>query len=150
MLNVLTFISSQTSLNILVVMTAFKLYTVYKFFKLLDISKTKVIIALKICWVIPLLLSLIPTIFKNEFTQEFIISGNIFLSNKLKNRVIKPNELYKLAKNIENVWSASNTVVIQPSESIYKIRDLSNWYFNSEILRSQYPNTGIHIKNFFG
>ena len=131
-------------------MTAFKLYTVYKPFKILEISKTKVIFALRICWVIPLLLSLVPIIFKNKFTQELVISSNIFLSNKFQNRVIIPNELYKLAENIENVWSASNTKVIPSPESIYKVRDLSNWYLNSEIIRSQYPNISIDIKKVFG
>ena len=40
--------------------------------------------------------------------------------------------------------------MIPPSESIYKVRDLSKWYFNSEIIRTQYPNTSIDVEKVFG
>ena len=149
-LGILTLVSSQTSLNILVLMTGFRLYTVYKPFRILDISKTKVMCALIVCWVFPLILSLTPIVFNMEFVQEFIISSNIFLKNKIANRIIKPGKIYQLAKKIENVWTASPTEAIPPSESIYEIRDLSKWYFNSESFRNKHPNTSVDIIKMFG
>ena len=113
-------------------MTAFRLYTVFKPFRILDINKTKVKCALIICWVFPIILSLVLKTFQKEFVQEFIISSNIFLTNKNVNRIIKPNKIYKLAKNIENVWTASPSKTIPFSESVYEFRDFSKWYFNLE------------------
>ena len=149
-LGVLTFISSQTSLNILVLLTGFRLYTVYKPFKSLEIKKYKIYTVLFICWVSSFILAIIPLVLKKEFMQKIIISNNIFLNNKKFDRIIKPNELYGLAKNIENIWSASKPNSIPASQSVYKVRDFKDWYFNSEKLRSKYPNTSIVIKKTFG
>ena len=147
----LTVISSQTSLNILVLMTGFRLYTIYKPFKSLESSKRNIFILLTVCWIISLVLSIIPIIFEKEFTQSVIISNNMFLENKKVDRIIKPNELYILAQNIENVWTDSKpSSSIPSSKSIYKIRDFKEWYFNSENMKNQYPGTSIEVKNVFG
>ena len=149
-IGILTFISSQTSLNILVLLSGFRLYTVYKPFKSLDISTYKIYLLLFICWIVPLILSFIPVVFKKEFVQKMVISSNIFFSNKNVDRIIKSEDLYKLAENIETVWISSKTNSIPPSRSIYNIRDFSDWYFNSYGFRNQYPNTSIDIIKSFG
>ena len=38
-----------------------------------------------------------------------VIPSNIFLSNKNLDRIIKPEDLYKVANNIENVWTQSKS-----------------------------------------
>ena len=149
-IGILTFISSQTSLNILVILTGFRLYTVYKPFKSLDIRTYKIYLLLFICWTVPLILSFIPVVFKKEFVQKMVISSNIFLSNNNVDRIIKSEDLYKLAENIETVWISSKTYSIPPSKRIYNIRDFSVWYFNSYSFRNQYPNTSIDIRKSFG
>ena len=73
-----------------------------------------------------------------------------FFSNNNVDRIIKSEKLYKLAENIETVWSSSKTDSIPPSKSIYNIRDFSDWYFNSYSFRNQYPNTSIDIIKSFG
>ena len=73
-----------------------------------------------------------------------------FFSNNNVDRIIKSEKLYKLAENIETVWSSSKTDSIPPSRSIYNIRDFSDWYFNSYSFRNQYPNTSIDVIKSFG
>ena len=81
--------------------------------------------ALIVCMVFPLILSLTPIVFKIEFVQKVIISSNIFITNEIANRIIKPGKIYQLAKKIENVLTAFPTEAIPHSESIYEIHDLS-------------------------
>ena len=87
---------------------------------------------------------------KKIFVQEMIISSNIFLNNKLVDRNMKPDDLFILAKNIETVWTASKSNSIPYLKSIDNSRDLNDWYFNSEKVRKQYPNTSINVKRSFG
>ena len=62
-----------------------------------------------------------------------VVSSNIFLSNKVVGRIIKPVEFYKLAVNIEKVWTCSKPGSIPFSTSIFSIRNFDDWYFNSNI-----------------
>ena len=49
-IGVLTLLSSQTSLNILVLITGFRLYSCYKPFKSLRVKRYKIYTLLLICW----------------------------------------------------------------------------------------------------
>ena len=146
----LTLMSSQTSLNILVLMTGFRLYSVYKPFKALDINKRKIYMMLAFCWINSFLLSITPIVFKKEFMQNIMISKNIFLTNKFADRIIKPNELNKVTKNIENVWNSFRPNSIPTSKSFLQITDFNQWYFNSKEVRNKHPNTNIDVKMTFG
>ena len=150
LIGVLTFCSSQTSLNILVLITGFRLYTVYRPFTSLDTKKNTINFFLFICWFLSLLLSITPIVMKNVFIQEMIISSNIFLNNKRIDRLIKPDDVFNLAKNIENVWTVSKVNSIPYSKSIYNVTDLNDWYFNTKEIRKQHPNTSIDVKMSFG
>ena len=55
-----------------------------------------------------------------------------------------------MAQSIENFWVATKPNSIPTSKSIYNIRDLNDWYFNTEEIKKQYPDTGIEIKMTFG
>ena len=149
-IGVFTFISSQTSLNILVLTTGFRLYTVYKPYESLDIKKQKVYFFLIVCWGLSLGLAIVTIFLEKEFTQNMIISSNIFLRNKKANRLIKSNEFYMLAENIENIWNFSRPDSIPSSQSIYKVRSFKDWYFSSAKFIKQNPNIGIDIKMTFG
>ena len=149
-IGIITLVSSQASMNILVLLTGFRLYTVYKPFKSLDIKIKKVYFLLLACWIIPLFLSLIPVVFQKEFTQEMVISSNILLSNKNFDRVIKPKDLYKVASNIENVWTQSKHKSIPYSKRIKNVGNYKDWYFNSHSLRDLHPNISIDVKKVFG
>ena len=149
-IGILTLISSQTSLNILVLITGFRLHSVYQPFKSLNIRKYKLFTLLFLCWLFPLVLSIIPIVLKKEFTQTMVISKNIFLTNKKKDRLVVPNELYKIAKNIENVWVASKPHSIPSDKSVYTIRNFQDWFFNSNEMRTVYPDTSIDVKTNFG
>ena len=100
--------------------------------------------------VILIVLSIILTVLKAEFTQTMIISKNIFLNNQKSDRIITPHKLYKLAMNIENVWSASKPNSIPKDKSIFTIRDFKDWFINSADIRSTYPETSIDVKAYFG
>ena len=82
-IGVLTIISSQTSLNLLVLMTGFRLYTVYKPFNSLHDFKKKITLLLLTCWFLPIIISLTPIIFHNKFIQSISISSNMFEKNKI-------------------------------------------------------------------
>ena len=123
---IFTLVSSQTSLNILVVMTGLRLYTVYKPFESLDTKKRKISLFIFLCWFLSFLLSITPIVLRKQFAQELVISSNQFLKNKKLDRIIKPNEVYSLAENIENVWVASKPNSIPTTKSIYNIRYLNN------------------------
>ena len=85
----------------------------------------------------------------NVFIQEMIISSNFFLNNNRVDRVIKPSNFLNLAENIENVWVAKKKNIIPYSNSIYNVRDFNNWYFNTEKVKKQHPNTSIDVKSSF-
>ena len=82
-IGILTLSSSQTSLNILALMTYFRLYCVYKPFESLDIKKRKVYIALLVCWAFSFILSIIPIVYKNEFMQKIVVSKFFFSLTKM-------------------------------------------------------------------
>ena len=146
----LTVISSQTSLNILVLMTFFRLYTVYKPFKSLDTKKHRVYLLLLLCWVFSILLSIAPVVLKKEFTQKLVISKNIFFNNKKVDRVIEPNSLYKLTDAIENVWTKSHRKNKLPSKSFRETRNYKDWFLNSPDARRNHPWTSVDVKTSFG
>ena len=70
----LTLSSSQTSLNILFLITSFRLYTVYRPYNALDINKYKVYFLVFICWGLSFTISLIPLVFSKHFEQKILIS----------------------------------------------------------------------------
>ena len=120
--------------------------TIYKPFESLDSKKNYIRFLLFTCWFLPLLISIVPLALENEFSQELIISNNIFLTNKKQDRVIKPYYLYDLAKNIEHVWTANYPNSIPSTKSIYKVKDINDWYFNSAEIKNKFPNTTINVK----
>ena len=149
-MGVLTFISSETSLNILFLVTAFRLYSVYYPFKCLDIKKRTIYVLLLACWLLSFVLSFIPIALEKEFMQNMIISSNILFNNRKADRIILPDELYKLASKIESVWNIAQLETVPPSKSIHNIRDTKNWFFNSQEMKSRFPNTSIDVKMTFG
>ena len=74
---------------------------------------------------------------KNLFVQEMIILSHIGLNIKIVCRVIKPNGLFILAKNIENVWVDSKPNSISYVNIIYNVRDCNDWYSNIDELKNQ-------------
>ena len=131
-IGVLILISSQTSLNILVLTIGFRLYTVYRPYKSLDIKKQKVYFLLFICWAFSLALSFTTIFLEKYFTQKMIISSNIFLRNRKVHRIIKSNDFHTLAENIENVWTFSRPDSIPWSKSIHNVLNFQDWYFSSD------------------
>ena len=146
----LTLLSSQTSLNILVLMTSFRVYTVIKPFESLDSKKKLIRFFLLLCWFLSFLLAITPIVLDKEFLQEMVISSNIFLNNRKSDRIIKPDEFYSLAENIENIWTASNPSSIPTSMSISNVRNFDNWFFNSKDFKMQNPNTSMNVLLTFG
>ena len=149
-LGALTLFSSQTSLNLLVLMTSFRLYTIYRPFKSLDDIKFKIKLILFVCWIVSFLLSITPIVLKSIFLHKFVISNNILFNNQRVDRIINNTELFKLAKNIENIWTATKPNSVPASKSIYNVLDFKDWYLNSDKFIKQYPNTSINIKKKFG
>ena len=150
MIGCLTVVSSQTSLNILVLMTAFRLYTVYRPFESLDIKKHRVYLLLLFCWVFSLLLSIAPVVLKKEFTQKLVISKNIFFNNKKVDRIIEPKRLYELTDAIENVWTKSHRKDKLASKSFRETRNYNDWFLNSPEVRRKHPWTSVDVKTSFG
>ena len=149
-LGVFTMISSQTSLNILVLLTGFRLYSVIKPFKSLDFKKHNFYSLLYCCWFLSLLLAVIPILLKKAFTQNFIISKNLLFKNKNVDRLIESDKLYSLAENIERAWTHSNSSDLPPLNSISNISDFKEWYFNLEDVKVSYPNISIDTEMTFG
>ena len=98
---ILTLLSSQTSLLILLLVTSFRLYTVYKPYGSLDIKPHKVYVLVLFCWGLSLVLSLTPVVLKRQFVQKYVISKHIYLKNKKVERLIDPKDLQNIIEKFE-------------------------------------------------
>ena len=140
---VLTLLSSQTSLLILLLVTMFRLYTVYRPYESLDIKPFKVYILVSFCWVFSIILSMTPVILENEFTQKYVVSKNIYLKNKKVDRLIDSNTLQAITENFNNVeklvTEKSNKIVMEMNDS----KNFTSLYYT-------HPTLNVKIKNSFG
>ena len=138
-IGMLTIVSSQTSLNILALITGFRLYTVYKPFKDIHDFKNKIVYLLLICWIIPILLSITPIVLQNNFTQSMLVSSNLFLGNKSVDFIVDLSDR-----------TANNQNTSQLSIPLLK-NNIKNSSFKSiNEMKKQYPNTSFVVKNTFG
>ena len=146
----LTLSSSQTSLNVLFLITSFRLYTVYRPYRALDINKYTVYFLILVCWGLSFIISLIPLVFSKRFEQTLVISKSVFLNNKQVDRLIEPEELYEVAEKIEQVWEAVKPGSLPASKIVSSIINFNDWYFNDKDVKEQAPDTSIQVKMTFG
>ena len=128
-IGMLTIISSQTSLNLLVLMTGFRLYTTYKPFNSLHSFKTKFTFLILICWFVPITISFIPILLHQKFIQSTIVSSNMFQKNKIIDSIVNLGDKLATNRNTQN----------------FEI-----WFKNIDEMKTQHPNANITVKNTFG
>ena len=128
-IGILTIVSSQTSLNLLVLMTGFRMYAVYKPFNSLHNFKTKVTLLILVCWLKPVLISFTPILFQEEFIQSMVISSDMFQKNKITDSIVNIGEK-SVTKNLTQKYQI--------------------WFKNVDVMKRQYPNSSIIVKNSFG
>ena len=150
LVGVFTLLSSQTSLFLLLLLTAFRLYTVYKPYQSLSIRQSKVYFLLSLCWLTSTVVSFIPLISKQKFAQSYVISSSKYLKNKRFERIIKPKDLKTHATRTENVFTSDNLNSIPVSKSVSNIRTFNDWFFNSEDSKRLYPGRSVETKMTFG
>ena len=138
-IGMLTIISSQTSLNILALITWFRLYTVYKPFKDIYHLKRKIVYLLFICWMIPILLSITPIVLQKNFTQSILVSTNAFSKNKSVDLMVN------FADRTANNLMTGQLKIPLLENNITKSR-----FKSIDEMKKQYPNTMFIVKNTFG
>ena len=147
---VFTLLSSQASLCLLLLLTAFRFYTVYKPYQSLSIRQSKVYFLLSLCWLTSAVVSFISVILKQNFAQSYVISSKKYLKNKKFDRIIKPKDLKTHATRTENVFTSDNLNRIPVSKSVYNIRTFNDWFFNSKDSERLYPGRSVETKMTFG
>ena len=146
----LTLVSSQTSLNILLLITGFRLYTVYNPYKSLDVKYYKIYAALAFCWLASIILAVIPIFYARKFATEGLISSSLFFDNAKYERVVPAQQIFDYIEKTEKVNNAFSAIKVLENESFVNIKDSKDWYFNNDRIKTNHPHKSLEIKMIFG
>ena len=124
-IGVFTVISSQTSVNLLVFLTAFRLKITLKPFDSASLNLKHLKAAVLYSWASSVLFAVTPLISDEHFTKYYLIKQNNFFQDN----VVDKNALEKYMVNTENINFAVNNI---PKSNYYGWYSLSSWYFASK------------------
>lgn len=142
-------ISSQTSLNLLTVLTGLRLYVTCRPFMANRLSKNFIIFLCSVCWVISIILGCIPYRMEASFVNSFYIERNLFIKDQVVNRSHLEDYVYKT----EHMWtSVTNSTIknIVIDHDNFVIKNLDNWYFATSNGTTKFPNRQVKVKGNFG
>ena len=144
LIGIFTVIASQTSVNILIVMTGLRFYITYYPCMSKQIKFNLLVVLSFVSVGISIFLASFPFWGNENFINSFYIKSNAFLDFD----EVKPIRVKSYMRNTE-IISLSTNFSGNSSQGIFNFsvsQKLNNWVFNSEKGRKDFPNRQIDIR----
>ncbi|MEL6740588.1 MAG: 7 transmembrane receptor [Planctomycetota bacterium] len=138
----LTLVSSQTSINLLVLMTAVRVYVTYKPFMAKRLSVKVIYVCSALAWLVSLIIALLPIPLHETFIHSVYVEPNPFLADQ-----------YLSVSDLDSYINRSSVILSRSQRDAPPARgiaDLGSWYFGTEQGRSEFPRRHVTVRGSFG
>ncbi|MEL6740494.1 MAG: hypothetical protein AAFP26_07560 [Planctomycetota bacterium] len=147
LIGVLTVVSSQTSMNLLVLMTLLRLYVTYKPFMTNRLSWKLVYLLTALSWAVGLVVGLAPLLRSSLFVHSLYVEPNPFI----KDHLLPISELRQYISSCEKIFARSNhRHHHHRSESEDASGALDEWYFGTATGRARFPRRHVTVRGTLG
>ena len=143
---IMTVVSSETSLTMLVLLTAMRLYIVVYPFRASELRVKVVYLLIAAAWLVPVALAVAPVLEVKYFAKAYLIVP----SRYYRGEAVSVGDIKKNYVRTNMLLRAGKYHLVNNTDRAFSFSTFAAWFFQTDKGKELFPNRDVKVTDYFG